>query len=62
MSMLITIFFGKEAMEAGALGSSREMKPPQGFASTPMHAPMSWGMPLPAITNGALHIAPPPFG
>nr|XP_051196787.1 U1 small nuclear ribonucleoprotein C-like [Lolium perenne] len=50
------------AVAAGALGSSREMDPLLGFASTPMHAPMPWGMPRPAAPNGAPRVAPPPFG
>jgi hypothetical protein len=40
-------------MAAGAPGSSREMEPPPGFTSTPMHQPMPWGMPWPAAPNGA---------
>lgn len=45
------------AMAAGAEGSSREMEPPPGFASTPMHAPMPWGQPRSAAPNAAM----PPF-
>jgi hypothetical protein len=44
-------------MVVGALGSSREMEPPPGFASTLMHPPMPRGLPLLAAPNGA----PPPF-
>ncbi|KAK1627629.1 hypothetical protein QYE76_001944 [Lolium multiflorum] len=48
------------AMAAAAPGSSREMDPPPGFASTPMHALMPWGMPRSPAPNGAPPIAPPP--
>nr|XP_051221096.1 protein transport protein sec31-like [Lolium perenne] len=49
------------AMAAGAPGSSREMELPPGFASTPMHPPMTWGKPRRPAPNGVPRFAPPPF-
>jgi hypothetical protein len=50
------------AMATGAAGSNRDMEPPSGFASIPMHAPMPWGQPHPAAPNGARPVASPPYG
>jgi hypothetical protein len=47
-------------MAVGATGSSREMEPPPGFASTPIDALMPWGQPRPAAPNGAPPVAPRP--
>jgi hypothetical protein len=45
-------------MAVGAAGSSREMEPQPGFASTSMHAPMPWGQPCPAAPNSTPPVAP----
>jgi hypothetical protein len=50
------------AMAACVEGSNREMEPPPGFASTPMHAFMPRGQPRPATPNGAPQVVLSPFG